>query len=156
VAQLESNLKQELAAAREESGRNLSSVRQQEETNAREVGALSQRLDRQRIDFELAKGQTKELAPGISLQIRGTNVAHQRYHGALTLAQGHRTVWLRDQSADEPVRFIHKEGEAPYELVVKDVTKKSVAGYLLTPVKPDAAAAALDGQHTGVDGSNRE
>jgi hypothetical protein len=155
VAQLEANLKQELATAREENGRNLSSVRQQEESNARDVGALSQRLDRQRIDFELTKGQTKELAPGIALQIRGTNVAHQRYSGALKLAQGGRTVWLRDQSADAPVHFIHKDGETPYELIVKDVTKKSVAGYLLTPVKPDAAAA-LDGQHTGVDGSNRE
>lgn len=156
VAQLESNLKQEISAARDENGRALSGVRQQEEANAHDVGALSQRLDRQRIDFELAKGQTKELAPGISLQIRGTNVAHQRYHGALTLAQGNRKVWLRDQSADEPVRFIHSEGEAPYELVVKEVTKKSVAGYLLTPVKPDSAAAALAGQSSGVDGSKHE
>jgi hypothetical protein len=156
MAKVEANLKQDISAAQEENGRDLSSVRQQEESNTRGVTALSQKLDRQRIDFELTKGQARELAPGITLQIRGTNVAHRRYHGALTLAQAHRTVWLRDQSADEPVRFLHKDGEEPYELVVTDVTKKAVAGYLLAPVKPDASAAALVGQRAGVDSSAHE
>jgi len=156
MARVEANLKQDISAVREENGRDLSGVRQQEESNARDVNAISQKLDRQRIDFEITKGQNRELAPGISLQIRGTNVAHQRYHGALTLAQAHRTVWLRDQSADEPVRFLHKDGEEPYELVVTDVTKKAVAGYLLTPVKPDAANGALIGQRKQVDSSAQE
>jgi hypothetical protein len=156
MAQVEANLKQDISAVREENGRDLSGVRQQEESNARDVSSISQKLDRRRIDFELTKGQTRELAPGISLQIRGTNVAHQRYHGALTLAQAHRTVWLRDQSADEPIRFLHKDGEEPYELVVTDVTKKAVAGYLLTPVKPDTATGTLVGQRTQVDSSPQE
>jgi len=156
MARVEANLKQDISAVREENGRDLSGVRQQEESNARDVNAISQKLDRRRIDFEITKGQNRELAPGISLQIRGTNVAHQRYHGALTLEQAHRTVWLRDQSADEPVRFLHKDGEDPYELVVTDVTKKAVAGYLLAPVKPDAATGALVGQRTQAGSSAQE
>jgi chaperonin cofactor prefoldin len=156
MARVEANLKQDISAVREENGRDLSGVRQQEESNARDVNAISQKLDRRRIDFEITKGQNRELAPGISLQIRGTNVAHQRYHGALTLEQAHRTVWLRDQSADEPVRFLHKDGEDPYELVVTDVTKKAVAGYLLAPVKPDAATGALVGQRTQGGSSAQE
>jgi hypothetical protein len=150
MTQVEANLKRDISAVREENGRNLSGVRQQEETNARDLTAISQKLDRERIDFELAKGQTKELVPGISLRIRGMNPAYQRYHGALWLLQDHRTVWLRDQSVHEPVRFFHKDGGEPYELVVTDVTKKAVAGYLLAPVKPDAAAGALVGQQTSV------
>ncbi len=156
MARVEANLKQDISAVREENGRDLSGMRQEEESNARDVSAISQKLDRRRIDFEIAKGQNHELAPGITLQLRGTNVSHRRYHGALTLAQAHRTVWLRDQSADEPVRFLHKNGEEPYELVVTDVTKKAVAGYLLTPVKPDAATGALVGQRTQVDSSAQE
>ena len=54
------------------------------------------------------------------------------------------------------MRFLHKDGEEPYELVVTDVTKKAVAGYLLTPVKPDAATGALVGQRTQVDSSAQE
>jgi hypothetical protein len=156
MAQIEANLKQDISAVREENGRDLSGVRQQEETNARGVSAISQKLERERIDFELAKGQTKELVPGISLRIRGMNLAYQRYHGALWLLQDHRTVWLRDQSVHEPVRFFHKEGGEPYELVVTDVTKNAVVGYLLAPVKPEAAAAALVGQQTSIDTSAHE
>jgi len=156
MAQVEANLKQDISASRDENARELSGVRQQEEANARDVGAISQKLDRQRIDFELAKGQTKELVPGISLRIRGMNPAYQRYHGALWLLQDRRTVWLRDQSVHEPVRFFHKDGGEPYELVVTDVTKKAVVGYLLAPVKPEGAAAALVGQQTSIDTSAHE
>jgi hypothetical protein len=156
MARVEANLKQDISAVREENGRDLSSMRQQEAINARDVSAISQKLDRQRIDFELAKGQTKELVPGISLRIRGMNPAYQRYHGALWLLQDHRTVWLRDQSVHEPVRFFHKDGGEPYELVVTDVTQKAVVGYLLAPVKPDAATRALVGQRTEVGSSAQE
>jgi hypothetical protein len=156
MAQVEANLKQDISAVREENGRDLTGVRQQEETNARGVSAISQKLERERIDFELAKGQTKELVPGISLRIRGMNPAYQRYHGALWLLQDHRTVWLRDQSVHEPVRFFHKDGGEPYELVVTDVTKNAVVGYLLSPVKPGTAAAALVGQQTSVGTSAHE
>jgi hypothetical protein len=156
MAKVEANLKQDISAVREENGRDLSGVRQQEETNAHDVSALSQKLDRERIDFEMAKGQTKELVPGVSLRIRGMDPAYQRYRGALWLLQDHRTVWLRDQSVHEPVRFFHKDGGEPYELVVTDVTKKAVVGYLLAPVKPDAATGALVGQRTGADTSAHE
>jgi hypothetical protein len=156
AAQAEANLKQDISAVREENGRDLSGVRQQEAANARDVTALSQKLDRQRIDFEMAKGQTKELVPGISLRVRGMNPAYQRYHGELWLLQDHRTVWLRDQSVHEPVRFFHKDGGEPYELVVTDVTKKAVVGYLLAPVKPDTATGALVGQLTSVGASPHE
>lgn len=162
MAQLETNLKQEISSVREDTGRDLSGVRQDEETNARDVSALSQKLDRQQIDFEMAKGQTKQLAPGISLRIRGVNAARERYHGTLSLLQDHRTIWLRDQSANQPVRFVPNHGGEAYELVVTDVTKKAVAGYLLAPVVPAksdsaaAAAATLTGQQVSAGDSVRE
>ena len=156
LAQVEANLKQEISAAQEANGRDLSGMRQQEEANARDVGALYQKLDHQRIDFELGKGQTKELVPGISLQIRGVNTAHERYHGALSLLNDHRTVWLRDQSAHQPVRFFPTAGGEPYDLVVTDISKKSVSGYLLAPVKPGAAAAAAVDPQVGGESSARE
>lgn len=151
MAQMQSNLKQEIAGAREENGRDVSAVREQQESTARNLGALSQKLDRQRIDFEMSKGESKELAPGVELRIRGMNPAYQRYHGSLFLVQDHRTVWLKDQSVNEPVRVFHRDGGEPYELVITDVTKKAVAGYLLAPMKPGAAAAQV-GQRS--DGSN--
>lgn len=146
LADVKANLKQEISTVRDENGRDLSGVRQQEGANERDISALSQKIERERIDFELAKGQTKELVPGISLRIQGVNRKHQRYRGALWLMQDHRTVWLRDQSVHESVRFFHKDGEEkdePYELVVTDVTKSSASGYLLAPRKREGSEAVL-------------
>ncbi|PYU33955.1 MAG: hypothetical protein DMG31_07560 [Acidobacteria bacterium] len=155
LAQVEAELKQDITSVtsvQEETGSDLSGVHRQVETNARDLNVLSQRLDRERVDFELTKGQTKELVPGISLQISGTNPMYQRYRGSLWLLQDSRTLWLRDQSVHQPVRFFHKETEEPYELVVTDVTKKFVIGYLLVPV-PQEAVGTLADQRTAIDTS---
>jgi hypothetical protein len=156
LTQVETNLKQDISAVQAENGRNVSGVREQEEQDAQNVAALSQKLDRQRIDFELTKGQSKELAPGVSLRIAGVNPIYQRYHGSLWLLQDHRTVWLQGQSVNEPVRFFHKDGGEPYELVVTDVTRKSVAGYLLVPVKPEGVVGASASQPSVMDGQSQE
>ena len=159
MAAVEANLNQDISTVREENGRELSGVRQQEGANERDITALSQKLDHERIDFELAKGQTKELLPGISLRIQRMNPAYQRYRGALWLLQDRRTVWLRDQSVHESVRFFHKDGGEPYEpyeLVVTDVTKNAVIGYLLAPIKPEASASALVDKQSSVDASPHE
>ena len=155
LAQVEAELKQDITSVtsvQEETGSDLSGVHRQVATNARDLNLLSQRLDRERVDFELTKGQTKELVPGISLQISGTNPMYQRYRGSLWLLQDSRTLWLRDQSVHQPVRFFHKETEEPYELVVTDVTKKFVIGYLLVPV-PQEAVGTLADQRTAIDTS---
>jgi predicted nucleic acid-binding Zn-ribbon protein len=155
LARVEAELKQDITSVtsvQEETGSDLSGVHRQVETNARDLSVLSQRLDRERVDFELSKGQTKELAPGVSLQISGTDPMYQRYRASLWLLQDRRTLWLRDQSVHEPVRFFHKETGEPYELVVTDVTKKFVIGYLLVPVQQEDVGALAD-QRTAIDTS---
>jgi hypothetical protein len=143
LARVEGELRQQITSAREETGRDLSGVHQQVDNNARNLDSLSQQLDRERVDFEVVRGRTTELAPGVSLQISGTNNQYQRFRGSLWLLQDRRTLWLRDESVHQPVRFYHKEGGEPYELVVTDVTKHSVIGYLLVPEGQQAAVTAL-------------
>ncbi len=152
---LTQQLHQQLSAELEARNSVLSGVHGQVATNARDLNLLSQRLDRERVDFELTKGQTKELVPGISVQISGTNPMYQRYRGSLWLLQDRRTLWLRDQSVHQPVRFFHKETGEPYELVVTDVTQKFVIGYLLVPVRQEAVGALAD-QRTAIDTSGDE
>lgn len=142
LAKVEGELRQEINSAREETGRNFSDVHQQVDENAHNLQSLSQQIARERVDFEVTKGRTKELVPGISLQISGTNDQYQRFRGSLWLLQDHRTLWLRDESVHEPVRFYHKNGEEPYELVVTGVTGHSAVGYLLVPVQQEPATNA--------------
>jgi predicted nucleic acid-binding Zn-ribbon protein len=155
LAQVEADLRQgitSVTSVQEQTGSDLSGVHRQVEANARDLNALSQRLDPKRVDFELTKGQTEELVPGVSLRISGTNPLYQRYRASLWLLQDRRTLWLRDQSVHQPVRFFHKETAEPYELVVTDVTKKFVIGYLLVPVRPEAVGTLAD-QRTATDTS---
>ena len=155
LARVEDELKQEITSVREENGRDFSGVRRQVETNSSDLSALSQRLDPKRVDFELNRGQTQELIPGVSLQITGTNAAYQRYRGSLWLLQDRRRLWLQDQSVHQPVRFFHKETEEPYELIVTDVTNKFVVGYLLVPVRPGAGGTLAE-QRTAIDTAGAE
>jgi chaperonin cofactor prefoldin len=157
LAQVEGELRQQIASAQEETGRDLSGVHQQLDNNARNLDSLSQRLDRQQVNFEVPKGRTVEPVPGISLHISGTNNRHQRFRGSLGLLQDGRTLALRDEGVDQPVRFYPKEGEEPYELVITDVTKHSVSGYLLVPVRQQAAAGSSpdeDGTRANTSGNN--
>jgi hypothetical protein len=106
LAQVEAELKQDVASvtsAQEETGRDLSGVHRQVETNARDLNVLSQRLDPKRVDFELTKGQTEELVPGVSLRISGTDLVYQRYRATMWLLQDRRTLWLRDQGVHQPI-----------------------------------------------------
>ncbi len=143
LVQLEGDLRQEITTAREETGREISGVHQQADNNARDLNSLSQRLDRNRVNFEATKGRTTELVPGVTLEISATNNRYQRFRGSLWLQEDGQTLWFRDEGVNQPVRFYHKEGGEPYELIVTDVTKKhAVVGYLLVPVGQEPAVGA--------------
>ncbi|MGC2333604.1 MAG: hypothetical protein WA581_19290 [Candidatus Acidiferrales bacterium] len=157
LAQVEGELRQQIASAQEETGRDLVGVHQQLDNNARNLDSLSERLDRQQVNFEVPKGRTVEPVPGISLHISGTNNRHQRFRGSLGLLPEGRTLALRDQGVDQPVRFYPKEDEEPYELVVTGVTKHSVSGYLLVPAGQQATAGSSpdeDGTRASTPGNN--
>jgi hypothetical protein len=44
-----------------------------------------------------------------------------------------RTIWLKGQSAGQPVIFYGREDSRKRELVITNVTNGSVTGYLLLP-----------------------
>ena len=50
-----------------------------------------------------------------------------------------RTIWLRQQGAQEPVDFYGYTDGKKRELVITSVTKGSVAGYLLLPKEATVA-----------------
>lgn len=86
-----------------------------------------------RIAFEIRKNHSRELAPGISMGVTGTDAASRRVNGWMWVMPERRTIWLRDHSAHEPVIFYgHVDGKMR-ELVITSVARNSVRGYLLSP-----------------------
>jgi hypothetical protein len=95
---------------------------------------LADAVDRNRIDFEVSRNKTQEVAPGIFLTVRETDVERQQINGWLQISEDGRTVWLRDQSAQKVMIFATKHDERSHELVFTRVGSQGVAGYLLIPV----------------------
>ena len=120
----------------------LASLQESEQRDRESVEAINNRLAVRRIDFELTRGHSRELAPGISLGITRTDVAFRRVSGWMWVLPDRRTIWLRQQGAQEPVEFYGYTDGKKRELVITSVTKGSVAGYLLLPKEATPAESA--------------
>ncbi len=131
--QLEARVREEVASVRKDTGSDLAGLHQQVDQSQGELHALARKLDRERVDFEAAKNDTREIVRGISLRVTNTNVSYQRYAGYLWFLPDRRALWLPNVGVQQPVVFYPKQGGQPYELVVTNVAKDSVVGYLLQP-----------------------
>ncbi len=144
-------MEQEIAALRQDSTRQIATVREERSSDQvrvdQKVAGLGRQLDRhqrdldsvrgesdrERVPFEVSKNHSRELVPGISLGVTRTDVRYRRFDGWVWLLPDRRTVWVRGQGAQQPVVFYSKRDRRPYELVITSVAGKSVAGYLLAP-----------------------
>lgn len=154
VSSVRQGMTQQLAQARQETGRNLASLDQrvtdldqQSDRSRSRLDALNRQLDREKVDFEVAKNHSRELTPGVSLGITKTDISHRRFSGWVWLMPDRRTLWVRNQNVQEPIIFYTRRDTRPRELVITNITRDSVAGFVLVPSKPGAAgepgAAAL-------------
>jgi len=86
-----------------------------------------------RVTFEVSKDHSRQVSPGISLGVTGIERAHLRVNGWIWVMPDRRTIWLREQSAREPVIFYGYRDGKQRELVITSVATNSVKGYLLLP-----------------------
>ena len=86
-----------------------------------------------KISFTVIKNHSRELAPGISFGLTDTDVAGHRIDGWMWLMPDRRTIWLRDQSEQEPVVFYNARDGRRHQLQITSVNERSVTGYLLLP-----------------------
>jgi len=152
-------LQEDVAAARTESRRELASVREDLARGDQRLEELARVIDRERVDFEMDKNSTRELAGGISLRITSTNVGQQKVKGWMWLLPDRKTLWVRDLGIQQAYVFYRRDGSGPSELVITSVQDGGVSGYLLLPralagevssgAPPQSGAAqpAADGAH---------
>jgi predicted transcriptional regulator len=131
VAQL-NNMQSQIARDGAARDQQVASLNEQVGRETRDVEGLNNKLAVKRVDFEVTKNHSRDLGDGISLGITGTNVSHRRVTGWMWVMPDRRTIWLRDQGAQEPVVFYARDGKRK-ELVITNVTRDSITGYLLLP-----------------------
>lgn len=101
-------------------------------TNHQEFVALKSLGERNYYEFNLAKSAGQQRVGDVQLEVRKADLKKGRY--TLNLVVDDRKIEKKDKTVNEPVQFYASaKSRQPYELVVYEVQKNRVIGYLATP-----------------------
>jgi chromosome segregation ATPase len=101
-------------------------------TNGKELAALKRLGDRNYVDIKLGKTKQPQRFADITLLLKNVDVKKNRY--SVQVMADDKLTLKENKSINEPVQFYTtKGGRLPYELVVNQVGKNEIVGYLSTP-----------------------
>ena len=110
--------------------------------NHDDVEELKRKGDRNYYEFTINKSKTPQRVGPVQISLSKTDQKKSKY--TVTVLADDKSIEKKDKTAGEPVQFYVKGTAryAPYELVVFDVGKNQVTGYLSTPKSAGGATAA--------------
>jgi chromosome segregation ATPase len=101
--------------------------------NASELASLRLKGERNFTEFEIKKAKKNEMqrVGDIRLELRDTDAKKQKY--ALIIQVDDSKLEKKDKLANEPIQFLVGREKLRYEIVVNNVGKDTISGYLSTP-----------------------
>ena len=108
--------------------------------NEGEVQELQRLNQRNIFQFNIKKAKAPTRVGPIQVKLESMDAKRNKY--TITVVADDRSTEKKDKTAEEPVQFYVKGATQPYEIVVFDVAKDHIAGYLSTPKEGGTAAAA--------------
>ncbi len=106
-------------------------VSSQVATNAQELAALKELGERDYYDFRLTKTKAPQKFGDIRLALKKADPKHNRYTVQVTADD--KLVEKNDRTINEPVQLYVSGCRQPYEIVVNQVKKDEVIGYVASP-----------------------
>jgi uncharacterized phage infection (PIP) family protein YhgE len=100
-------------------------------TNSKDLDALRQLGERNYIEFDLTKNMREKKVGNIVIALKQSDPKRNRY--TVQVVADDKRVEKKDRSINEPVQLYVGGGHQPYEIVVNQVKKDEVVGYLATP-----------------------
>jgi hypothetical protein len=100
-------------------------------TNGKELQALKMLGERNYFEFKMAKAKTPLKVGDISLMLKKVDPKKNRF--TFEVIADDKNVEKRDRTINEPIQFMTSKARQPYEIVVNEVKKDFIAGYLATP-----------------------
>ena len=100
-------------------------------TNGKELQALRQLGERNYFEFKLAKSKTATKVGDIQLQLKKTDP--KKYRFTFVVMVDDKNIEKPDRTINEPIQFLTSKALHPYEIVVNNVGKDKISGYLATP-----------------------
>jgi hypothetical protein len=110
--------------------------------NHDDVEELKRKGDRNYFEFTIQKSKTPQRVGPVQISLSKVDPKRSKY--TMTVLADDKSIEKKDKTAGEPVQFYVKGTAryAPYELVVFEVSKNQVTGYLSTPKSAGAATSA--------------
>jgi DNA repair exonuclease SbcCD ATPase subunit len=110
--------------------------------NHDDLEELKRKGDRNYYEFTIQKSKTPQHVGPVQIALNKTDQKRSKY--TMTVLADDKSIEKKDKTAGEPVQFYVKGTQhyAPYEIVVFDVNKNQITGYLSTPKSAGAATAA--------------
>lgn len=100
-------------------------------TNAKELAALRALGERNYVEFNLAKTNKPQRVGAINVVLRKADPKRSRF--TIDVIADDKKVEKKDRTINEPVQFYVSRARQPYELVVNEVQKDRIVGYLAVP-----------------------
>ena len=99
--------------------------------NRTELADLRLRGERDYFEFDLQKRSRIQRIGGIALELKKTDVKRQKY--TINLIADDRTIEKKDKTTHEPVQFYRPGSRYPTEIVVNQIYKDRIVGYVSAP-----------------------
>ena len=101
-------------------------------TNSKQIQELRDLGDRNIYEFDIAKKAGIQKVGDVQIRLTKVDVKHNRY--TMVVVADDKLIEKKDKTTNEPVQFYAAPGNrTPYEVVVNEVDKDSIKGYLATP-----------------------
>jgi chromosome segregation ATPase len=100
-------------------------------TNGKELAALRRLGERNYTEFKLLKTKEPQRVGDISLLLKKTDPKKNKF--TVEVHADDKTTEKKDRTINEPVQFYVAKAAQPYEIVVNNVGKDVISGYLSTP-----------------------
>lgn len=100
-------------------------------TNSKDLQSLRALGERNYFEFDLEKGAMTKKVGNVTLTLKKSDPKRNRY--TIAVLADDKLVEKRDKTINEPVQLYTAGSKQPYEIVVNQVKKDGVVGYLATP-----------------------
>lgn len=100
-------------------------------TNSKELAALKALGERTYIEFNIKRGKQFQKIGDIAVKLNKTDPRKNQF--TIELVVQDKKIEKKDRNINEPLQFYVAQGRPPYELVVNEVKKDLIVGYLATP-----------------------
>jgi chromosome segregation ATPase len=100
-------------------------------TNGKDLVALRELGERNYFEFDINKKQADQRIGNVTVRLKAADPKRNRF--TLEVLADDKRVEKKDRTINEPVQIYVSGSRQPYEIVVNQVKKDDVVGYLSTP-----------------------